>query len=63
MSETFVIPNTQFYTWKNYRCAYEHYGVTVQISNYRLLARGLYDQHFFQNVISTELASKKTLGK
>jgi pimeloyl-ACP methyl ester carboxylesterase len=25
MSETFVIPNTQFYTWKNYRCAYKHY--------------------------------------
>lgn len=25
MSETITIPNTQFYTWKNYRCAYEHY--------------------------------------
>jgi len=25
MSETTAIPSTQFYTWKNYRCAYEHY--------------------------------------
>jgi len=29
MSETFVIPNTQFYTWKNYRCAYEYYARAV----------------------------------
>lgn len=25
MSETAAIPSTQFYTWKNYRYAYEHY--------------------------------------
>ena len=25
MSQSIAIPNTQFYTWKNYRCAYEHY--------------------------------------
>jgi len=30
MSETFVIPNTQFYTWKNYRCAYEYYAPSVR---------------------------------
>jgi len=25
MTQTAAIPSTQFYTWKNYRCAYEHY--------------------------------------
>lgn len=25
MIQTAAIPSTQFYTWKNYRCAYEHY--------------------------------------
>ncbi|HEY9779796.1 MAG TPA: alpha/beta hydrolase [Leptolyngbyaceae cyanobacterium] len=29
MSETAAIPNTQFYIWKNYRCAYEHYALDV----------------------------------
>jgi pimeloyl-ACP methyl ester carboxylesterase len=29
MSETAAIPSTQFYTWKNYRCAYEHYARAV----------------------------------
>jgi pimeloyl-ACP methyl ester carboxylesterase len=30
MSETAAIPTTQFYTWKNYRCAYEHYAPAVR---------------------------------
>jgi pimeloyl-ACP methyl ester carboxylesterase len=30
MSETAAIPSTQFYTWKNYRCAYEHYERSVR---------------------------------
>jgi pimeloyl-ACP methyl ester carboxylesterase len=30
MSETAAIPSTQFYTWKNYRCAYEHYVPAVR---------------------------------
>ena len=25
-----AVPNTQFYTWKNYRCAYEHYTPNVR---------------------------------
>ena len=25
MTQTAAIPSTQFYTWKNYHCAYEHY--------------------------------------
>lgn len=28
MSQTAAIANTQFYTWKNYRCAYEYYAPT-----------------------------------
>jgi len=30
MSETAAIPSTQFYTWKNYRCAYERYAPPVR---------------------------------
>ena len=30
MSATAAIPTTQFYTWKNYRCAYEHYAPAVR---------------------------------
>lgn len=29
MTQTDAIPSTQFYTWKNYRCAYEHYSPDV----------------------------------
>ncbi len=29
MSEAVTVPNTQFYTWKNYRCAYELYTQTA----------------------------------
>ncbi len=29
MTQTAAIPSTQFYTWKNYRCAYEHYALDV----------------------------------
>ncbi|PSB27485.1 alpha/beta fold hydrolase [Chlorogloea sp. CCALA 695] len=29
MTQTAEIPNTQFYAWKNYRCAYEHYSPDV----------------------------------
>ena len=29
MLQTAAIPSTQFYTWKNYRCAYEHYSLDV----------------------------------
>lgn len=28
MSEAITVPNTQFYTWKNYRCAYSYYAPT-----------------------------------
>ncbi len=28
MSEAITVPNAQFYTWKNYRCAYSHYAPT-----------------------------------
>ncbi len=30
MTQTAAIPSTQFYTWKNYRCAYEHYSPSVR---------------------------------
>ena len=29
MTQTAAIPSTQFYTWKNYRCAYEYYSPNV----------------------------------
>jgi len=29
MTQTAAIPSTQFYAWKNYRCAYEHYSPDV----------------------------------
>lgn len=29
MNETVTVPNAQFYTWKNYRCAYEYYPPTT----------------------------------
>jgi pimeloyl-ACP methyl ester carboxylesterase len=29
MTQTTEIPSTQFYAWKNYRCAYEHYSPDV----------------------------------
>lgn len=32
-----TIPNTEFYTWKNYRCAYEHYTPETQDSTPLLL--------------------------
>ncbi|AFY88690.1 alpha/beta fold hydrolase [Chroococcidiopsis thermalis] len=32
-----TIPNTEFYTWKNYRCAYEHYPTEAQDSTPLLL--------------------------
>lgn len=30
MTQISAIPSTQFYTWKNYRCAYEHYTPNVR---------------------------------
>ena len=30
MTQTTATLNTQFYTWKNYRCAYEHYSPDVR---------------------------------